>query len=152
MADQTYLQERWSLADLFSALDAPEVQEARDDIEKSLEGFEGYREKLAPQITEDEFIEILRAYERIFRLLSRLSAYGSLRFSEDTQDQAAQAFQAQAQQLSALADNRTLFLKLWWKSLETDHAKRLMNASGDYRYWLEALRLQKPYTLTEPEE
>lgn len=152
MTDHSYVQERWSLADLFPALEAPEVQKARDEIEKSLKGFEGYRQILAPEIAEDEFLEILRAYEQIFRLLSRLSAFGSLRFSEDTQDQAAQAFQAGTQQLAAQADNRTLFLKLWWKSLETDHAERLMGASGDYRYWLEALRLQKPYTLTEPEE
>ena len=27
-----------------------------------------------------------------------------------------------------------------------------MQAAGDFRYWLEALRLQKPYTLSEPEE
>ncbi|NIS79043.1 MAG: oligoendopeptidase F [Anaerolineales bacterium] len=152
MADQPYIQERWSLVDLFPDLDAPEVQEARDELEKSLKDFDSYREVLAEDMAENDFLAVLRAYELIIRSLSRLSAFGSLRFSEDTQDQAAQAFQAQAQQLSAQADNRTLFFKLWWKSLETEHAERLMDASGDYRYWLEALRLQKPYTLTEPEE
>jgi oligoendopeptidase F len=56
------------------------------------------------------------------------------------------------QQKAAEMDNRTMFFKLWWKGLEADDADRLLKASDDYRYWLESLRLQKPYTLTEPEE
>jgi oligoendopeptidase F len=41
---------------------------------------------------------------------------------------------------------------LWWKDLDEANAVRLMAASGDYRYWLEAMRHFKPHTLTEAEE
>jgi oligoendopeptidase F len=152
MTNETYLQERWSLADLFDAFDAPEVQKTQDELEEMFGTFDGSREKLTADMKGKDFVAVIEAYERIVRSLSRLGAYGSLRFSEDTQDQAAQTFQAQMQQLSAQADNRTMFFKLWWKELEEEPAKRLMGESGDYQYWLEALRLQKPYTLTEPEE
>jgi oligoendopeptidase F len=36
--------------------------------------------------------------------------------------------------------------------VEEANAERLMNASGDYRYYLEEIRHFKPYTLSEPEE
>ncbi|MEJ2549777.1 MAG: M3 family oligoendopeptidase [Anaerolineales bacterium] len=152
MSSKTYKQERWSLADLFESLDSPEVEQSRQELETILSSFEGYREKLSPELEDRLFLSILEDYEKAVRVLSRLGAYGSLRFSEDTQDQAAQTFQAQMQQLSADVDNRMMFFTLWWKGLEDVDAQRLLDVSGDYRYWLEALRLKKPYTLTEPEE
>jgi oligoendopeptidase F len=79
-------------------------------------------------------------------------AYSMLSFSADTQDQEAQSYLARFRQLAADADNRTLFFKLWWKALDDETAGRLTSASDDFHYWLEALRLQRPYTLSEPEE
>jgi oligoendopeptidase F len=86
------------------------------------------------------------------RLISRLGSYAYLKFTEDTQDQAAQTFQARTHQLGAEIDNRTMFFKLWWKGLDDSEAETLMDAAGDNRYWLEAVRLERPYTLSEPEE
>jgi oligoendopeptidase F len=48
--------------------------------------------------------------------------------------------------------NRTLFFSLWWKDLDEKDAQRFMEASGDYRYYLEEMRHFKPHTLSEPEE
>ena len=45
-----------------------------------------------------------------------------------------------------------MFFRLWWKALTPGPADRFLNIAGDVRYWLEALRLQSPFTLTEPEE
>lgn len=152
MSAKSYEKGRWSLADLYPSIDSPEVQKARQSLETILKKFEGYREKLSPDLDDKAFIAILEDYENAVRILSRLGAYGSLRFSEDTQDQAAQTFQAQMQQFSADVDNRMMFFTLWWKGLEDAAAQRLLDVSGDYRYWLDALRLKKPYTLTEAEE
>jgi len=98
------------------------------------------------------FVEILRQYEQASRRISRLYAFGYLRFAEDTQGGQAQTFLARAQQLAAEFDNRTMFFKLWWKGLQDEPAERLMAVAGDDRYWLEALRLEKPHTLSESEE
>jgi oligoendopeptidase F len=152
MSAKAYKQERWNLSDLYSSIDSPEVQKAQQNLETILKEFEGYRDQLRPDLDEKTFLAILEDYENAVRILSRLDAYGSLRFSEDTQDQAAQTFQAQMQQLSADVDNRMMFFTLWWKGLEDAAAQRFLDVSGDYRYWLEALRLKKPYTLTEAEE
>lgn len=152
MPSKTYAQERWSLEDLYPEIGSESLKEAEQNLEQMTTAFEGFREELTPDISESEFLEILRSYEQALRLLSKMVYYGHLRFAEDTQDQAAQSYLAQAQQRSAQFDNRTMFFKLWWKGLDGEPAQRLMEAAGDYRYWLEALRLHKPYTLSEPEE
>jgi oligoendopeptidase F len=142
----------WSLEDLFDDFDSPEVTSTLEDLEARAQQFEAYRAKLSTEPSADLLLEILQAYEDAVKLLSQLLGYGQLRFYEDTQNQEAQTFLGQIQQLAAQWDNRTLFFKLWWKGLEEKTATKLMDAVGDYAYWLEALRLQKPYTLSEAEE
>ena len=147
-----YKLERWSLDDLFPDLGAPEIETALEIMDESIGSFEELRADLDQDIDEERFLSILQMYELIIRQINRLYGYASLKFSEDTQDQAAQTLQGRMQQKAAEMDNRTMFFSLWWKGLEDKAAARLIKASEDYRYWLEALRLQKPYTLTEPEE
>jgi len=95
---------------------------------------------------------MLAAYESLSRITRRVGSYAQLRFSEDTQNQEAQNFLAQVRQRLAEVENRTMFFKLWWKALDDKPAERLMAAAEGYCYWLEVLRLQKPHTLSEPEE
>ncbi len=142
----------WSLADLFPAIDAPEVDQAIQHTEQLVRALEAVRPTLSADMGEAEFVAILQAYDKLLRAFFRLEGYAGLAFAQDTQDGQAQAFQARMQQMAAEVDNRTLFIKLWWKGLDDVAAARLMAASGDFAYALEALRLQKPYTLSEPEE
>ncbi len=152
MMMSSYVQGPWSLRELFSGLEAPEIQAEMQALESKVQAFEALRPGLAPAMAEKDFTAALRAYDELLRLLSRLDGFADLSFAQDTQDAKIQAFRARVQQLVAEVDNRTLFFQLWWKALDDAAAGRLMAAAGDFRYWLEALRLQKPYTLTEPEE
>ncbi|MEE9512846.1 MAG: oligoendopeptidase F, partial [Anaerolineales bacterium] len=147
-----YEQKGWSLGELFPGLGTSEIEQAIEKLDASTSDFDKLREQLAADISEKKFVGILQDYEGITRQISTVGAFASLSFSEDTQDQKVQAFMAQMQQLGAQIENRTMFFNLWWKKLDDKAAARLLEASGDYRYWLEALRLQKPYTLSEPEE
>lgn len=152
MGSADYPLQSWTLADLFPGLESAELQAAIGEVDRRVGAFEARRAELTPGIEAKVFVELLGEYEKLVRQLVRIADYGELRFTEDTQDQRATAFLARAQQLAAEADNRTLFFKLWWKELDDQEAARLMQAAGDMRYWLEALRLEKPYTLSEPEE
>lgn len=147
-----YKQERWSLEDLFPGFKSPEIEEAIGHIEKKLQDVEAFRPQLSPEINIQTFTALLQAYEGLTRLIARLYAFGSLSFAADTQDQAAQTALARVQQLAAETHNRLLFFELWWKGLEDEVAGRLQDASGDFSYWLEALRLERPFTLSEAEE
>jgi oligoendopeptidase F len=147
-----YIQNKWNLKDLFSGFDSPDLQVAFDKVEEQVTSFEGVRGKLNPNIALDQFLEIVRAFEETGRVINRLYGFAGLSFAADTQDQAAQTLQSRVDQFAAEIQNRTLFFNLWWKELDDLNAARLMNGSGDYRYYLEALRLYKPHTLSEAEE
>lgn len=147
-----YIQTRWSLNDLFPSLQSPELEAAFQEMQERLSRFEQARSHLSPEISEANFLDLLRQYEAITALGHRLYAMAGLSFAADTQDAAAQTLLGRVQQFMAEAENRTLFFTLWWKGLDEDKAARLMAISGDLRYYLEALRHFKPYTLSEAEE
>jgi oligoendopeptidase F len=148
----TYLQTRWSLEDLFPSLQSPELEAAFDAMQERLQRFEQARPVLSPELSESTFLDLLHQYEAITALGHRLYAMAGLSFAADTQDSAAQTLMGRVQQFMAEVENRTLFFTLWWKGLDEANAARLMEASGDLRYFLEALRHFKPYTLSESEE
>ncbi len=152
MAMQTYKQEKWSLGDLFPAIDSPALTQALDNVETLAKSFEAKRQDLDPAMPGEDFTSILKSYEELVSLMQKAEYFAFLLFSEDTQDQSAQSFMARMQQLAAEIENRTLFFKLWWKALDDSQAERLAAHAGDLGYWLEHLRLTKDYMLTEPEE
>src|SRR3989304_918107 len=147
-----YKLSNWSLTALYPGYESAELQSAFDMIEEQVTSFEGVREKLSPDMPADQFVAVLHASEETARVANKLYSFAGLSFSADTQDQAAQSLQARVLQFLAEVENRTLFFSLWWKEVDEAHAKRLMAACGDYRYYLEALRLYKPHTLSEAEE
>ena len=148
----TYKISKWSLAPLYPSYDSAELQNAFDMIEEQVTSFEGVRGKLNPDISAEQFLQVIHASEESVRIANKLYSFAGLSFTADTQDQAAQSLYSRAQQFLAEIENRTLFFNLWWKELDETNAKRLMDVSGDYRYYLEAMRLFKPHTLSESEE
>ena len=148
----TYKLSKWDLSALYPGYESPELQSAFDMVEEQVASFEGVRTKLAPDMPAEPFVDVLKASEFMTRIGNQMYAFAGLSFTADTQDQKAQALQARVMQFLAEIENRTLFFSLWWKELDEGNTKRLLEASGDYRYYLEAMRLYKPHTLSEAEE
>lgn len=148
----TYELTKWDLTDLFPAHDSPEMQAAFENVESRVENFEAKRPQLAADMDREPFMRMVRELEAITRLVHRVYYYANLWFAADTQDEQAINFVSRVDQFMAGVENRTLFFSLWWKGLEDEAAERLLEAAGDYRYWLEQMRLFKPHTLSEPEE
>ncbi len=148
----SYAQSRWSLHELFPSIQSPELEAAFQEMQDRLSRFEQARAHLSSDLSESDFLDLLRQYEEITALGHRLYAMAGLSFAADTQNSTAQTLLGRVQQFMAEAENRTLFFTLWWKGLDESNAKRLMAVSGDLRYYLEALRHFKPYTLSEAEE
>lgn len=147
-----FKQSKWSLDDLFPSSQSSQYKQAHKDLENKVGEFEKVREELSEELSVKRFLEIVSLLEEILKLRSRLGAYAELWFAEDTQNQDAQTLVGQIQQLDADIENRVLFFSLWWKDLTDETARRLMDAAGDYRYWLEKMRALKPFTLSEAEE
>ena len=148
----TYSVKKWDLSELFPGLDSPELESAFENVEEQVASFEGVRNKLKPDIDAETFLDVVRASEEAARIVNRIYAFAGLSFAADTQDQSAQSLMGRVQQFVAEMQNRTLFFNLWWKDLDDANAQRLMEASGDYRYYLEEIRHLKPHTLSEAEE
>jgi oligoendopeptidase F len=148
----TYSVKKWDLSELFPGFESPQLQEAFDNVEEQVASFEGVRGKLNPDIDAETFLDVVRASEEATRIVNRIYAFAGLSFNADTQDQNAQSLMGRVQQFVAEMQNRTLFFNLWWKDLDDANARRLMDASGDYRYYLEEIRHFKPHTLSEAEE
>ncbi|MFU8827485.1 MAG: M3 family oligoendopeptidase [Brevefilum sp.] len=147
-----FTQSPWRLEDLFTGFDDPHYEAAFEHIRSGAENFQAYREQLTPEISEALFTSIITEFEHFYRLMSRLNGFAQLAFAADTQNQKAQAEVARVDQFQAEMSNKTIFFNLWWKALDDENAARLLEASGDYRYWLVAMRNFKDFTLSEPEE
>jgi oligoendopeptidase F len=148
----TYALTRWSLNDLYPAIDSPEIQQALADLDRRCTAFEKHRRKLSARIPAATFLSWIRELEAIRTSAQKLMAYAELVFSGDTQDPRATAFLGEVQQELTLVQNRLLFFSIWWKELPPSAAKRLLAAAGPYRYFLEEMLHFKPHTLTESEE
>ena len=152
MTKQQYTQQGWSLDEMFSGLHDEKIEQTIVQLETVVTGLEAYRPQLTPTITQENFDALLKLYEEGQELISRLFGFGRMLFSANTQDQETHTYLARISQLAAQAQNRTLFISLWWKEVDESVVARLLPNSGDLRYWLEAIRLQKPHTLSESEE
>ena len=148
----TYKLSPWSLTDLFPGANSPELEAAFTELEAQVTEFEKIRPQLKADIPVSSFIEIIKESEESTHLAHKLYSFAELAFTADTQNQSILALLGRIQQFMAELGNRTLFFSLWWKDLDEDNANRLMNSSGDYRYYLEEIRHFKPHTLSEPEE
>jgi len=149
---QEYILGRWNLSDLFPGHDSKQLNVALQQLDEQASAIEKWRDQLKADMPEGDFLAILQLMEANARVAGRVGQFASLWFSEDTQNQAAQTFQAQIDQKMAELRNRTLFFSLWWKGLDDKAAGRLLKASGEFEYWLRQMRNFKPYTLAEPEE
>ncbi len=93
-----YTQSKWSLAPLYPGYESAELQNAFDMIEEQVTSFEGVRGKLNPEISSEQFMQIIRASEDTARIANKLYSFAGLSFTADTQDQAAQSLQSRALQ------------------------------------------------------
>ena len=85
MTKQNFEQTAWSLDALLPARKGPELDQILAELEQHVAQFEASRERLLPDIGDDEFLELMRLYETIYLAASRVNAYAYLWFAEDTQ-------------------------------------------------------------------
>src|SRR5262249_17169159 len=146
----------WNLADLYAALDAPEV---KLDLERSLaecRAFEEtYKGKLAAIASAADggarLAESVKRYEALDELLGRLISYAGLVHSGDTADPLRIKFYGDVHERLTTASTHTLFFTLELNRIDDDVLERAMRdpALGHYRPWIEDVRKEKPYQLED---
>ncbi|HEX2254418.1 MAG TPA: M3 family oligoendopeptidase [Thermoanaerobaculia bacterium] len=148
----------WDLSELLPEPTEEVIAARLTAVEAAVTAFETRREQLTAGMDREDFLDVLREYEALHESLDRLTGYGSLWFSQDTQSRAAQSYRNRMQQAVTGYYNRILFFDLWWKALDDDEADALLPAAcdeghrADFRHFLLDLRRSKPFTLDEKSE
>ncbi len=148
-----YKPTRWSLNSILAAPEGNPVEQALNELEQATTAIEALRPALTSDISTESFAEAMTAVETISKVGNRLGSYGPLWFAENTQNQEALGFMGKMEQILTEAQNRTLFLSLWWKALDDENAERLLaTVNDDLKYYLTQQRAFKDHTLSEAEE
>ncbi len=139
----------WNLNDIYRPADRNKLIAK---LKLKVGEFKGFKPRLTNKISSAEFIKILKKSEELVEISARLSGYAGLSQCEDTSDSKRNADLAVISELCANVSNDVLFFSLWFKNLDDKTAKKLISASGKYRYYLERVRAYKKFTLKEKEE
>ena len=146
----------WNLADLYRAIDAPEVKRDLDRGETECIAFEtAYKGRLAEMAVGADagkvLAEAVRRYEAIDDVLGRLISYAGLLYSGNTTDPAIAKFYGDMQERITAASLHLLFFTLELNRLDDAVLEQAMAdpALGHYRPWLEDIRKDKPYQLED---
>ncbi len=146
----------WNLADLYPAMDSPEL---KDDLVTAIgdaADFErNWKGKLAGAAAKTGTGGLGRAigdYETIEEKFGRIASYASLIYAGDTSDPERAKFYGDVQQKLTDASTCLLFFPLELNKIGSDEIEKAFAADPDfarYRPWIEDLRKDKPYQLED---
>lgn len=145
----------WSLTELVPDASDTAINDRLARLETSIQEFEAQREGLDAEMDPAALVQTVKMVETLASEMYVLSAYGHLKFTQDTQDTDTLAYMNRMDQVLTRAQNRMLFFELWWKGLDDDEAAALLPSAEqypDYRFHLEDMRRTKPYMLDEKSE
>ncbi|ABD06141.1 Peptidase M3B, oligoendopeptidase-related clade 3 [Rhodopseudomonas palustris HaA2] len=146
----------WNLADLYSAIDAPQVAADLDRLDAECAAFEAeFKGKLAEQAAADGggawLAGAVKRYEAIEDLAGRLGSYAGLVHAGDSVDPVKSKFYGDVSERLTAASVHLLFFSLELNRVDDAVLERAMQAPelGHYRPWIEDLRKDKPYQLDD---
>jgi len=146
----------WNLADLYSAIDAPEVARDLDRLDGECVAFENdFKGKLAEQTAGEGggrwLAGAVRRYEAIDDLAGRLSSYAGLAHAGDSVDPVISKFYGDVSERLTNASVHLLFFALELNRVDDAVIENAMRTPelAHYRPWLEDLRKDKPYQLED---
>lgn len=145
---------RWDITDLVKDPSSEEFSQFLGSIEEQVVQFEGSRQLLHANISQEEFEHLIHMLESISEKVSIASSYAYLGYYADTSSNEASALVIKMEKLASEISNRMLFFDLWFKKqIDPENATRLINAMPTpYQEHLRHKRLVAKYSLSEPEE
>jgi oligoendopeptidase F len=146
----------WNLADLYPAIDAPEVVRDLDKLDADCAAFEtAYKGKIAEQVAMPHggewLAEAIKSYEAIDDLAGRLASFAGLAHAGNTVDAAISKFYGDVSERITAASTHLLFFALELNRVDDGAIEHAMAAPAlnYYRPWIEDLRKDKPYQLED---
>ena len=140
---------KWKLDDIY---DFNKTQELMDRANSLVDELVAKKDSLNEEISNEEFLHLLKIEEEITDVTSKLGAYASLWQSEKTDDSKRNSHYMNINEFLTDLGNKTIFFSIWFKHISDETAERLIKADQRYEYMLRSIRKLKKYTLNEAEE
>jgi oligoendopeptidase F len=146
----------WNLADLYPAIDAPQVAADLARAEAECVAFEQtYKGKLEAIARSEragaEFAAAVVRFEAIEELLGRLMSFAGLLYAGNTTDPVRAKFFGDVREKITAASSHLLFFALELNRIDDTLIEAALQepAFGRYRPWVEDVRKEKPYQLED---
>jgi oligoendopeptidase F len=149
----------WNLADLYAAIDAPEIAADLERLDSDCGAFEtAYKGKLADGVAAAGggawLAEAVRRYEAIDDLAGRLISFAGLVHAGNMVDPAISKFYGDVSERITAASTHLLFFTLELNRIDDAVIDQAMGdpALNHYRPWIEDSRKDRPYQLDDRTE
>lgn len=147
-------QVRWNLNALFSGIDDPKVNQTWEEVNTAADTLvSNYKGKIG-QLSEEQFLEAIKAYETLLQNASKPVTYANLLFACNSTDPSIGAFLADQSERYSQLVVKVLFFDLEVQDLPTELVSKWKSSSvlAPYRHYLEVAEAHKLHKLSEPEE
>ncbi|WP_245297098.1 MULTISPECIES: M3 family oligoendopeptidase [Rhodomicrobium] len=145
----------WNLADLYPGTDSPELKR---DLEKGVAEadafatrYQGKLSELAAKDGAKNLFACLQDFERLQDTLGRIGSFAYLNYVTKVDDPARAKFFGDIQEKLTTIGAKLLFLSLEINRIDDSVLERIMDEAPlvHYRPWLEEVRKEKPYQLSD---
>ena len=144
----------WDLSDLYAGPEAPELADDLAALEHDTGAFqEAYMGQLASHAEEGgaKLAESVKAYEEMSDRLGRIGSFAGLLYAADTSDPVRAKFYGDIQEKLTAITTRLLFYPLEFNRVDDAVLEAALKdaALAHYAPWIEDLRKEKPYQLSD---
>ncbi len=138
----------WNIDDLLNGKKADVIL---DEVKLLVREFAKNKNKLTNDVSSKEVLLFILLKEDIYSKFSKVSAFYSLKFNENTSDEEALAKLSYLNQLGSELENELMFFNIWFMDLDEHRARKIIESSDlkVYKGYLESVRLAKKHTLKE---
>lgn len=142
----------WDLSDLYTGEDAPELTRDLAWLEEACATFaETYEGKLA-NLTADDMLDCVDAYEKIDLIAGRIMSFAGLRYYQNTTDAGRAKFMGDCQQKVTDTTTPLVFFTLELNRIDDAQIEGFFAANGAlarYKPVFDRLRAMKPHQLSD---
>jgi oligoendopeptidase F len=145
----------WNLADLYPAIDSPalarDLEQAASDAESFAARHQGKLAEIAAGEGSAGLHRVLTEFEALQDLMGRIGSFAYLTYVTKTDDPARAKFFGDVQEKLTNIGSKLLFLSLELNRIDDSVLEAAMAVPplSRYRPWLEDLRKEKPYQLSD---
>jgi oligoendopeptidase F len=141
----------WNLSDLYNGTTDPAINRDLNKAEELARRFSTrYKGKLT-KLNGNELGVAIKSFEFFSEVLSRITSFSQLKFSANMEDVETSKFRQNINERVTLITTLMLFFELEINKIDSDNLSEMLKLPevGYYKSWVDAVRVHKPYQLSD---